>query len=348
MHDVRHNDKGFSLIEVMTSLALGLVVVMLVVQLFINAKNNHAQNDRVSETLESGRYALRQLTADLKGAGFLGGVTDPSMVSKDTTLPALSTSADCGNGNQTEWAYDLTTYRSLQFDVAATSSADFTCINASDFYVPPTTQPANDILAIKRVDSTPLSTNPAAPATLTNDTVYLRSDYSRACLWYYDSGSSTSPKGSSCPAPGVTVNDWRLSVDIYYIRNYYKNAGDNIPTFCRASLGVKPGGTTPYMNNVCLAPGVERFHVMFGIDTDGDGIANEYKSAALSAYDLKNRAVSARIYVLARSLQADSAIKSNKTYTLGDETVKTTDNYYRRLYTTTVMLRNPMYAIKFQ
>lgn len=339
MHGVTRNSKGFSLVEVMISLALGVVILMLIVQLFINTKNNHAQNDRVSETLESGRYALRQLATDLKETGYLGGVMDPTTITQDPTVPPLGT--DCGPAGVAGWAYDLTTY--LQFDVNATTNQNYTCI--ANLYVPPTF--ANDILAIKRVATTPLTTDPTAPAALTNDTVYLRSDYSRACLWYYDQAKSTKPLSTSCPAPGATVNDWQYSVNVYYIRSYYQNATDNTPTFCRESLGPDPNNNgAPTMQNVCLAPGVERFHVMFGIDIDGDGTANEYISNP-TATDMK-RAVSARIYVLARALQQDSTISNDKQYTLGDEVVKTTDKYYRRLYSTTVMLRNPMYAIKFQ
>ena len=82
-------NKGFSLIEVMTTLVLGLVVLLMVVQLFMNTKNNHAQNDRISETLESGRYALRQLSTDLKDAGYLGGIIDPTAVSLDPSITRL-------------------------------------------------------------------------------------------------------------------------------------------------------------------------------------------------------------------------------------------------------------------
>lgn len=348
MHkSIKHN-YGFSIIEVMTSLVLGLVVLLMVVQLFVNTKNNHAQNDRISETLESGRYAMRQISTDLQEAGFLGGVLDSSNVKLDTGLGPVST--DCGTAGEVDWAYDVDTYRSMQFDYldsATTATADHTCIDAAEFSPGPDNA-GTDVLVVKRVYNQPID-----PATgPTAEGVYLRSDFSTACLWYYSSGTPT-PAGSTCPLNGIT--DWKYLVHVYYIRNYASKPGDGIPTLCRKTLGVSGG--KPTMTELCLAEGIERFHVMFGIDTDNDGVANEFKSSALTLADLRAHAVSARIYVLARAKYPDNTrgtnnqftFVNNKTYTLGDVVqLPLKDQYYRRLYSTTVMLRNPMYASLFQ
>lgn len=335
------NNKGFSLIEVMTSLALGLVVILMVVQIFINAKNNHAQNDRVSETLETGRYALRQISTDLKEAGFFGGVLDTSLIKPDTSLGTITT--DCGASGETNWAFDVNTYRSIQYDDASVYPStyypptDHTCINAGDY------QKNTDALVVKRVFNTPYSSTGTPPNP---NMVYLRSDYNTACLWFYG-GTSTSPSGGNCPAAGASTYDWRYITDVYYIQNHDSN-GNSIPTLCRISLEGTTAG--PTMKKVCLAPGVEAFHVMFGIDTDAtyDGIANKYVSNP-TATELRNRVVSARIYVLVRALQQDSKLTSNKQFTMGDLKLGpfTSDNYYRRMYSTTVILRNPMYAGAF-
>lgn len=328
-------NKGFSLIEVMTTLVLGLVVMLMVVQLFINAKNNHVQNNRIAETLESGRYALRVLSTDLKEAGFMGGIIDPTTISVDTSLDAPAT--NCGTSSETNWAYDVTTYRYLQFDNAATSNTNHVCVDSTHFVS------GTDILAVKRVYNQPLDPT-ASPNPLTSNKIYLRSDYNTACLWYYD-GSSTSPSGSNCPTTGVY--DWKYLTNVYYIRDYATSTSDGIPTLCRESLD--GSATGPNMSELCLAEGVEQFHIMFGIDTDTpqDGVANKFESSP-SASDLSTRVVSARIYVLARAKQEDSTFKNTKTYHLGDRSITVNDNYYRRLYSTTVLLRNPTYAAAFQ
>ena len=53
-------------------------------------------------------------------------------------------------------------------------------------------------------------------------------------------------------------------------------------------------------------------------------------------------AVSTRIYLLARSVEAVPRYTNSKIYRLGDLTLGPfNDRFYRRVYTTTVLLRNP-------
>ena len=78
--------------------------------------------------------------------------------------------------------------------------------------------------------------------------------------------------------------------------------------------------------------------IELGIDSDFDGVANQYKAAPLAA-EMEN-AVAARIYLLLRSLSEIPGNKSTKTYHLGEKTVVRGDRFMRRLFTTTVQIRN--------
>ena len=165
----RKSNKGFSLLETMVSLALGLVVVGMVIQLFINTKQNHAQNERVTESLENGRFALRTLTNDLKAIGFMGGMWDMTLLNQD---PTLSLATDCGQAVEANWVYDMATYKGMQFIYnvdAATASNQFQCINAAEF------QNNTDVLAVKRTFTE------KDTGAVSNGVVYLRTDYSSYC-----------------------------------------------------------------------------------------------------------------------------------------------------------------------
>jgi type IV pilus assembly protein PilW len=96
------------------------------------------------------------------------------------------------------------------------------------------------------------------------------------------------------------------------------------------------------MTDVCLAEGIEHFHVQIGLDTDAtrDGVANQFVSDPTEA-EVTGKAVAARIFILARADREDPTFTNNKTYTMGDRTVTVNDKYFRRMYTTTVILRNP-------
>jgi len=324
----RKSNKGFSLLETMVSLALGLVVVGMVIQLFINTKQNHAQNERVTESLENGRFALRTLTNDLKAIGFMGGMWDMTLLNQD---PTLSLATDCGQAAEVNWVYDLTTYKGMQFiyDVtSATASAQFQCINAAEF------QNNTDILAVKRTFTE------KDTGAVSDGVVYLRTDYSSGCLWYKSAGTP-GPTGANCPT--ADFEDWRYMANIYYIRSYSNTPGDGIPSLCKKFLTTSAGGAPqPTMSEVCLAEGVEHFHVQYGLDTDmpKDGVANKYVSNPTNN-EVSNQAVSAKIFVLARAKREDPVFANNKTYNLGDRQIVVNDNFYRRVFSTTVVLRNP-------
>jgi type IV pilus assembly protein PilW len=78
----------------------------------------------------------------------------------------------------------------------------------------------------------------------------------------------------------------------------------------------------------------------FGVDGDGDFVA-DYYTAAPTAAEIGD-AVSARIYVLARSISEVPDYVNDKTYRLGAKVIAAAnDGFYRRVFSTTVLLRNP-------
>ncbi len=68
---VRHN-QGFSLIELMLALSLGLLVIVGLAQLFVGARQSHALLQGQSRLQESGRYALAFIGQSARAAGYLG------------------------------------------------------------------------------------------------------------------------------------------------------------------------------------------------------------------------------------------------------------------------------------
>ena len=91
----------------------------------------------------------------------------------------------------------------------------------------------------------------------------------------------------------------------------------------------------------CFVQGVEDMQVEVGIDTDGDGSANAY--VASEAADDLNSAVSVRVYLRLRGLQIDPGHDDSVrryTYAGQDFVPAAGDRFHRRVYTTTVALRN--------
>ena len=96
-----------------------------------------------------------------------------------------------------------------------------------------------------------------------------------------------------------------------------------------------------------IAEGIEYFHIMYGIDSDSNGIPNTY-TANPSAAEMA-AAVTAKLYILARTFGQDQQYTNDKSYVLGDVTIAATnDGYRRRVFTSTTLMRNPMYRAQLE
>lgn len=71
-HVSKEVQKGLSLIELMISMALGLLVILAVTYVFAGSRTNYRHQESLSAVQESGRIALETLTRDIRMAGYPG------------------------------------------------------------------------------------------------------------------------------------------------------------------------------------------------------------------------------------------------------------------------------------
>ncbi|MFV3387425.1 PilW family protein [Pseudomonas sp. NY15364] len=64
--------RGLSLIELMIAMALSLLLMLGVLQIFLSSKQTYAANSALSRVQESGRFAMDFITYDLRNAGYKG------------------------------------------------------------------------------------------------------------------------------------------------------------------------------------------------------------------------------------------------------------------------------------
>ena len=90
-----------------------------------------------------------------------------------------------------------------------------------------------------------------------------------------------------------------------------------------------------------MVEGIENMQVEFGIDTSTPlDYSPDYYDASPTSAEL-SRAVAAKVYLLARSVQPVAGYTDDRSYQLGTTTVAAAnDNFYRKVFQTTVMLRN--------
>lgn len=340
------SQRGISVVELMIAVVLGLIVSGSVLGVFLSANRNFAQDERMGRLQQNARFAMEQLANDLQMAAFWGRARDPGDVivktrdcdvdgsgqecqgiAADTVLPLGS---DCDSsssphdpGSQYDsWAYDVLVPLQVLSEASASEAGDaFSCITAAEFEV------GSDVLAVKHVEGRPIDRSAQSAAERDEDVgeVFLRSTGEVGALIVYEDD-----------VPPAGQFDWRYVAHVYYVRSYLDDPADGIPSLYRkriegASVVTEAGG---------VAEGIEAFNVLFGIDTTGDGAPNTYIAEPTAAQ--LAAAVTAKIYVLARSATADPAYSNDRTYTLGDRTIAAAnDGFYRRVFSSTVMLRNP-------
>jgi len=299
---------GFTILELLISMVLGLLVIGSMIALFTTGKRAYQDNDRLARLQENGRTALYFIADDLRHANFWGPVIQPSMLSIE-----YSSSGDCKT-----WGYDLSDDYVIGSDspAAVVSAENLTCLN--NIY-----DSGSAIVGIKRVSS-----GPVAWSNIANDEVFLRSNSVGGTLW---KKGEVAGSGVATSAPGSVYSDWLYQPKIYFVgqNSNCDNSGAGTPTLCVIE------GDSLLSTVLPLVEGVEVFHIEYGIDNDADGSPDAYQTQASST------AVTAKIYVLLQELSIDPFYTDTTSYVLGSKTVAAAnDNYHRALFSTTVLLQN--------
>lgn len=309
-----------SLIELMISLTIGLIITLAIATIFLTTKRSNKENTETTAMQENARFAMESLAEDIRHAGFFGNVADAGDVQLNgITLAAAN---DChSTAAGAPYVLDFATRWKLINYSADKTDAEITAILAPCTTADTLPADHNSLLFIKRV--------------ATNSTTYAAPNTQPGHLYVHSIGSNYSlGVGAAMPIPDPKVMIWEYTPRIYYITNK--------GTLYRKSYN---GGWT----DEPLAEGIEQFRVEFGIDTTspGDGIP-DYFIDPPATDDVLNNAVSARVYVLARTANADPNYMDSNSYTLGSYSYGTTANpipadklnYHRQVYSTTVTIAN--------
>jgi type IV pilus assembly protein PilW len=357
--------RGFSLVEFMIAITIGLFLIAGLVYLIAETSRSRAELERSSRQIENGRYALERLSEDLRHAGFfseffclmssIGGVScqavtiPPFPANTAAAQPCTTTAANLQNG----MALAIQGYEG-----AASAAALFAaypelaaCPVFADDY-----QPNTDVLVIRRA-----ATTSAEAATLAADNQpYIQTtprDYK------IDTGTNKAQFTLMRQTVNSTV-DVVAPVHRYVVRIYFVSscnafaagetkctaaADDGIPVPTLKMLELGNGAFT----TVTLAEGIEQLQFDYGIDTLGsdgnpghDGVADGALSACSPSCtaDQWSSVVSVQVNLIARNTEQSPNYTDDKTYNLGTFGVYTPPagvrQYRRHAYTAMVRLNN--------
>jgi type IV pilus assembly protein PilW len=323
MRAITIRSAGFTLIELMIAVTLGLLVLAALTSFFVRTSYNRTELERNSQQIENGRFAINSLRDDMMIAGFYADIFMPGSSTNWVAPDACATSGNMGfvsNNLTPQMPVPI-----LLYPLGVGAPAGCT----------PNILANTDVIVIRRFNT---EQTPVASVVAAQIYVQLSECAADTTRYKIDTGTNVANldlKNRACSAPAAL---WRYREQLYYIRDYSVNAGDGIPTLVRVELD---GGA---MNPVPLVEGIENLRVDLGVDTDGDGAPNTWRrcdaAGPCTAADYSN-VMAAKVCPFAHLDQSRDYI-DDKTYSLGvsGSTPPRGDHYKRHVYSTIIGMPN--------
>lgn len=353
--------RGFSLIEFMIAMTIGLFMVAGLVYLISETSRSRAEIERSSRQIENGRYALDRMAEDIRHAGFYSEYFDLP-VSGAWNFPAtLTAAAPCaatigipGTSSPLVAPTGLHTGMALgiqAYDGGASVPSDLSaCINSADY------QPNTDILVIRRASTTAFCpTGKTCAAGIPSAAVVANQTYIQTTpvAFKIDSGANVASFNLTNPASNTTATTdaplRRYLVRIYFVAKCNVPAsgatcngttddnGTPIPTLKMLELGAGPA-----FEKLAVAEGIEQLQFDFGIDTSADGVPDTISMCTACTTAEFSNVTTAQIFILARNTERSPGYSDDKTYSLGLRGYYTPTElgYRRHAYSAQVRLNN--------
>lgn len=344
-HTVRH--LGFTLVELMIAIAISTILMLGVSQMFVVSRHSYNLDNGLARAQENARFAVHTMSEDIRMAGYIGCRANRIA----NTL-----------NNTTNWMFDFDTPLH-GWDGSATGTIPFPTEFASKAVA------GTDAIVVLRGDNTQykvVSSNSysaqitlTSSAGLTQSDIVMVSDCDQASIFQITStvssntithsansgtvtpGNCTKGLGSPVPSPCTAIGNnhdykgtgslMKMKATAYYIGTSTSGTGNAL-----FSMSMDKGIAAPAVE---LAEGVEDMQILYGEDTDGDGLANRYVTAD-KVSDFKN-IVSVRLGLLVDTTSNVLNASTTKSYKIAGSTAGPyTDKKLYFPITTTIKLRN--------
>ncbi len=316
----RHVQRGFTLIEMMISITIGLGILAGLVGVLATNSSNAKTNDRTSELLTNGRYALNSIRHELREAGFRAYTWAEPIA--PAALGLVAADNECLEGVATQGTF----VSNLRQGVWGSNDANpftGTCIPVANYVA------NTDVLVVRRLAVTPAT-------VLAANTVYFETTYEKGQVFR---GTGLPTWATTAPIP-VPLASFAVQIYVYYISPFTVSAAESplVPALYRVAL--LPDGT---MARELVASGIERMQVQYGQLTTAlttsyvDTIAGTSFEPASTSWDEVN---SVRIWLLARNATPEPGYVNTTTYAMGSQPYTVNDNFRRQLFSSVVQLRN--------
>ena len=279
--------KGFTLVELMISMVIGLLIVLALLTMLVNVNRNNSEMTKTNRVIENGRFALQLLQADVSHAGYWGGwvpeFDDLTRAGAPSDVPTGVPDPCLAYTTPADWTL-AHKQNLIGLPVQSYQLGTVTIPVCAARVVSP--QPDTDALFVRHVETCAAGVD-AGCAALTAGDLYFQTNRCGTPTYaldaYVDAGTVDTVFPNKKRAVGVVVGGGAISTplctdvavpfeekrkfisNLYYVRNFAVTAGDGIPTLMRSQFENGQHGAAQAM-----IEGIEGFRVEFGIDNVSD------------------------------------------------------------------------------
>jgi type IV pilus assembly protein PilW len=297
---------GFTLIELMVSMVIGLLLVLAMVTMLINVNRNNSEMSKTTRVIENGRFALQLLADDISHAGYWGGfvpqfddltfnvvptdfptaLPDPCLAYASWGVPPYT---DLTAVPPVSHQRNLIGIAVQGYEIPSVVPSPTLSVCASRVTLP---KASTDVLVVRHLERA-TNCNPAVlnvagqddcPLPVANELYFQMQrcgSTAPAIPYVFDtyvelndltrfSLQKRSCTDAAAAATAATQAERRKFVSsLYYVRRFSALDGDNIPTLMRSQFGLS-GGVLEHKTADAMIEGVEGFRVEYGIDNLSD------------------------------------------------------------------------------
>ncbi|HIG65419.1 MAG TPA: prepilin-type N-terminal cleavage/methylation domain-containing protein [Methyloprofundus sp.] len=319
--------RGMSLIEIMIALLLGAFLTGGVIQIFLSSSQTYRIQDALAGLQENGRFSMDFIARDMRMVDFWGCIKSAQIESK------LKPNA----------TYDGYTagLAGINNDTAVNDILDGT-----DSFILRGAM-ASNVFLVSQPTTVAANIKVTSGSGLLDDDIVLLSDCRSGDIFQITNLNSGAAFDLAVHNTGGSMNaSKKLEVGLEAPNNdirYGTDAQIYKLAFITYSIQAGANGQPSLFKRINnadaeeLVEGVEDMQILYGEDSDDDALANYYVDADTVVE--WGRVVSVRISLLLQTLKDNIASKPLQ-YSYNGATPTATDRRLRRVYTTTIALRN--------
>lgn len=311
-------ERGFTLIEMMVAMAIGLVLILGAVNIYAQGRQSFRTAESIARIQENARFALDLMGPDIRLVNYWGRSSEAAYIAP----PGAGLVVTCNAADVSAWALNMANGIEAIDDGYTLPCPAFSGA-----------QPGTDVLVLRHA-----SGQPVAP---TAGRLQIQSGRISAVMF----NTGIIPLGSVPAPPASGTHD--MVINAYYV-DQQSSLGATVPSLRRLTL--VPGAGAGTLQDQEIIPGVESLQVQLGIDTTDDGAADRYVDADAGiilpgdiAFDPDAEIVSVRLWMLVRAEQRENAHMDAGPYVPPDAdlaAITPNDQFRRMAVTTTIKLRN--------